>query len=250
MLAAIRPRDHLTWYKVLLINELLADHQWEWVVWLDADAVVVRPEVTVEALATRRSDDSSGSKAERKSDGDRGGGGGGGGDGVSGAGGSSGGGSGDGGGWRYGVGHRNGPYGRGKSAAAGSHNERGKTTARDHRAGDGAAGVGHAAAAADDDDDDALDGVPHLVVGEDLTPTCKINAGVMIIRGSSWSRRLWADVWKCERWRTKPFHEQSSMIRWLKVNEPGFASAVPWHSWDGADVSGHRECGHVTIVSL
>ena len=245
MLAAIRPRDHLTWYKVLLINELLADPHWEWVLWIDADAVVVRPEMTVMDLAMRDNyskNMATGATSEpthARIDEDRADGGGAfgttaaidtadddGGD-VDGAGAGAGvgGGSTVDDGWHYCNGTRNGHYksdGAVSAGGSGGYNSGG--------------GGGHGT-----DGDKAGDVVPHLVVGEDLTPTCKINAGVMLIRGSEWSRRVWADVWACQRWRTKPFHEQSSLIRWLKVNEPGFASAVPWHSWDGASDDGHRE---------
>jgi hypothetical protein len=152
MLAAVHPRDHLTWFKVLEINRLLAEEpetaaaaaaaatRWEWVVWIDADATVVLPDVSLDTLLQKHH----------------------------------------------------------------------------------------------------VEGTTDLIIGEDVSPSCKVNAGVMLIRNTEWSRRLWADVWACPRWRTKAFHEQSAVCRWLKANEPGFGTGTPWYSWDGAPNTGHR----------
>eukprot|EP00038_Savillea_parva_P015715 m.221424 g.221424 ORF g.221424 m.221424 type:complete len:454 (+) comp31944_c0_seq1:51-1412(+) len=137
---AVSPRNHLTWYKVLQINTALreADNRWEWVVWIDADAIVVHPERTVDSFARQA--------------------------------------------------------------------------------------------------DLSVD----LILGEDVSPSCKVNAGVMLIRNTAFTRRMWTDIWACHRWHTKPFHEQSALCRWLRINDPGFGRAEPWYSWDGADDTGHR----------
>mmetsp|Transcript_35095 Transcript_35095/g.91818 ORF Transcript_35095/g.91818 Transcript_35095/m.91818 type:complete len:476 (+) Transcript_35095:80-1507(+) len=144
MAAAIRPRDHLTWYKVVLIQRALANPAWDWVVWIDADAVVVHHDVGIDRLIARGGDD------------------------------------------------------------------------------------------------------VDLIIGEDISPSCRVNAGVMLIRRSEWSRRVWADVWDCRRWQTKAFHEQSALCRWLKLHEEGFGAPAPWYSWDGAPAAGHRT--HKTLV--
>jgi hypothetical protein len=53
-----------------------------------------------------------------------------------------------------------------------------------------------------------------LVVGEDLTRACLLNAGVLVARVSAWSAALWADVWGCEqRWWDTPKHEQSALLK-------------------------------------
>lgn len=58
-----------------------------------------------------------------------------------------------------------------------------------------------------------------LIVAEDMTPCCLLNAGVLIIRCSPWSRALWSDLWS-QKWTMKyrdtPFYEQSALIRWLQ----------------------------------
>jgi hypothetical protein len=53
MVDLIRPRTHCSWYKVVLFNRLLQTLQGEkfkYLVWIDADACVVNPNVTIEAL--------------------------------------------------------------------------------------------------------------------------------------------------------------------------------------------------------
>lgn len=54
-----------------------------------------------------------------------------------------------------------------------------------------------------------------LVIGEDLTPACLLNAGVLLVRVSEWSLSLWSDVLDgpaAARFHRKPFHEQSVLI--------------------------------------
>lgn len=52
MLNAIHPRTHCTWYKVKLLLKLL-ELDYDYILWIDADAVVVNPSITVEELVTR-----------------------------------------------------------------------------------------------------------------------------------------------------------------------------------------------------
>ena len=73
-----------------------------------------------------------------------------------------------------------------------------------------------------------------LVVGEDLTRNCLLNAGVLLVRVSAWSAALWADVWECERrWWDTPKHEQSALLKALKARHEGLRQVVPFHSYAG-----------------
>ena len=63
MLLSIGPhKKHCTWYKVLLINQLLNDmvvlqqHKIQYIMWIDADALVINPEVRVEDIIKRGGD--------------------------------------------------------------------------------------------------------------------------------------------------------------------------------------------------
>eukprot|EP00041_Stephanoeca_diplocostata_P021529 m.502521 g.502521 ORF g.502521 m.502521 type:complete len:359 (+) comp21843_c0_seq6:1426-2502(+) len=88
-----------------------------------------------------------------------------------------------------------------------------------------------------------------LIVGEDMTPACLVNAGVLLIRNTDWSQRLWQDVWQSEqftKWHDKCFHEQSALCKWLKTHEEGFGSVVPWFSYKGGPKE--RNTKHVCVL--
>ena len=88
--------------------------------------------------------------------------------------------------------------------------------------------------------DDLLRGLPpdtQLVVGEDLAPCCRVNAGVLLVRVSEWSARLWADVWEAEASRSfhrRRYHEQSALERQLACRREGLEAWVgPYYSYRG-----------------
>lgn len=57
-----------------------------------------------------------------------------------------------------------------------------------------------------------------LVIGEDLSSACLVNCGAMIIRATPWSESLWRQLWEgnlSRRFHSKPYHEQSALIRLL-----------------------------------
>jgi hypothetical protein len=127
MMDAIHPRGHGTWFKVALINRLLAQQQqqqavaYTHIMWVDADAVVVNFSKSVSELLAK-------------------------------------------------------------------------------------------AAGAD------------LVIAEDMTPNCLVNAGVMLIRCSAWSRALWGDLWHedwVRRYWTQQPYEQAALLRWLDTHQEG-----------------------------
>lgn len=65
-----------------------------------------------------------------------------------------------------------------------------------------------------------------LIISEDLTACCKINCGVMILKNSEWTRRVWKEVWEFEKWHCSPFYEQATLSRWLDKNEPQYRQLV------------------------
>ena len=54
-----------------------------------------------------------------------------------------------------------------------------------------------------------------------LLSGCLINAGVMLIRVSEWSRTLWQEVWDCNKYDDVTFYEQSALIRRLRAKREG-----------------------------
>jgi hypothetical protein len=109
MMSAISPRTHCTWYKVLQIIALLRNPHNEWVVWLDADAVIIDHNKRLEELII---------KAMEKD----------------------------------------------------------------------------------------------LIISENMNNGALLNAGVLLIRNSQWSRDLWADVWTVSKYFDTYFYEKSALL--------------------------------------
>ena len=91
---------------------------------------------------------------------------------------------------------------------------------------------------------DLLQGLPtqiELVIGEDVTPCCLVNAGVFIARVSEWSAKLWRDVWSSNasrKFHNRRYHEQSSLLCQLERRGEGLDLVrPPFHSYNG----GHAE---------
>ena len=64
-----------------------------------------------------------------------------------------------------------------------------------------------------------------LLLGEDVGPTCLVNAGVFAVRVSEWSRQLWREVWSCSaaaRFHTRLYWEQVEISRLLSPS-PAFS---------------------------
>ncbi len=55
-----------------------------------------------------------------------------------------------------------------------------------------------------------------LIIAEDIHLGCPINAGVLLIKVSQWSRLLWKAVWECHKYDTKTYYEQSALVHVLK----------------------------------
>ena len=55
-----------------------------------------------------------------------------------------------------------------------------------------------------------------LIIAEDIHLGCPINAGVLLIKVSQWSRLLWKAVWDCHKYDTKTYYEQSALVHVLK----------------------------------
>ena len=93
-----------------------------------------------------------------------------------------------------------------------------------------------------------------LVVAEDMTPCCLLNAGVLIIRNSAWSRALWSELWTAQwakRYLDTPFYEQTALIRWLQAHCEDICAAVPggeasFHSYRGGPAV--KRTKHLCVV--
>ena len=81
--------------------------------------------------------------------------------------------------------------------------------------------------------DDLWAGVPstvELLIGEDVTPTCLVNAGVLCVHVSEWSLRFWHDVNAApasRKWFRSPQREQSALLKQLSVRGEGLDRLPP-----------------------
>jgi hypothetical protein len=149
MLGQIAPRMHVTWFKVLLLRDLLAQAKIRgisWVMWIDADAIVIEPSVRVL------------------------------------------------------------------------------------------------------EDIVASAGARELVIGEDMNPSCLINAGVMLVRVCAWSVALWDDVWASKRYWSVPFYEQSALIGALRARQEGLEAVRPFHSHVRGGPQGPKHFAHTCVL--
>jgi hypothetical protein len=154
MLDAIGPRKkHCTWYKVLMINQFLNDTEMinekklQYIMWIDADALVVDDNIAVENIIRRGGD-------------------------------------------------------------------------RD------------------------------LIIAENMHAGCLVNAGVLLIRISDWSRQLWKEVWECSKYDDVTFYEQSALMRRLRAKREGLdllLPGVPFHSYLPGAPKGVKLYAHVAV---
>jgi hypothetical protein len=89
-----------------------------------------------------------------------------------------------------------------------------------------------------------------LLLGEDVGPTCLINAGVFVVRVSEWSRQLWREVWSCNaavRFHTKLYWEQSVLHKVLRERGEGLERVKPFHSYMGGP-PGLKVFPHVCVL--
>lgn len=87
-----------------------------------------------------------------------------------------------------------------------------------------------------------------LIIAEDMNPGCLVNAGVLLIRVSEWSRMLWQKVWECNNYDTVTFYEQSALIRTLKGIREGLNHIIPFHSYLPNGPSGDKLFAHVCVL--
>ena len=90
-----------------------------------------------------------------------------------------------------------------------------------------------------------------LLIGEDVTPACLVNAGVLGVRVSAWSAALWSDVWgaaSSDKYRNRRYHEQSALLRQLERRGEGLSLVrAPFHSYVGGG-STPRIFPHVCVL--
>jgi hypothetical protein len=86
-----------------------------------------------------------------------------------------------------------------------------------------------------------------LIIAEDMSPCCLVNAGVMMIKVSQWSLSLWTDVWSCSQYFQRPFYEQAALIKCLKLRQEGLQLYTPFHTYLPGALTGDKVFQHVAV---
>ena len=72
-----------------------------------------------------------------------------------------------------------------------------------------------------------------LILAENMTKGNLLNAGVLLVKNSDWSRSLWAEVWHSKasaRYHHVYFYEQSALTRCLRLRGLGLEDILPFHT--------------------
>lgn len=148
MLDFIKPKAHCTWYKIRLITEMLEkEKSIDYLMWIDADAVVVKPEKPLTDIVA---------------------------------------------------------FGEGQE----------------------------------------------LIIGEDMSKSCLLNAGVFLVRNCEYSKKFFHDVWNTkqfDKYYTQPFYEQSALIWLLNKRQEGISGVKPFHFYMGGPTV--KQFPHVCVLA-
>lgn len=72
-----------------------------------------------------------------------------------------------------------------------------------------------------------------LILAENMNSGFLINAGVLIIKNSTWIRELLEEVWNCGKYFNQCFYEQSALLKAFKARKEGLLQISPFHSFEG-----------------
>ena len=83
---------------------------------------------------------------------------------------------------------------------------------------------------------------------------CLVNAGVMLVRVSEWSKQLWTEVWECNKYDNVTFYEQSALLQRLRAKREGLEMTSdrenqPFHSYLPGSFKGTKLFAHVSVLT-
>ena len=83
---------------------------------------------------------------------------------------------------------------------------------------------------------------------------CLVNAGVMLVRVSEWSKQLWPEVWECNKYDNVTFYEQSALLQRLRAKREGLEMTSdrenqPFHSYLPGSFKGTKHFAHVSVLT-
>jgi hypothetical protein len=89
-----------------------------------------------------------------------------------------------------------------------------------------------------------------LVIGEDTSPCCLVNSGVLAVRVCDWSAALWSETWECRKYFDVKFYEQSALIKCLKKRREGLELVSPFHSHVVGGPQADKLFPHVCVLHM
>ena len=88
-----------------------------------------------------------------------------------------------------------------------------------------------------------------LIIAEDSSKCCLINAGVILVRICEWSKNLWKDVWAMKKYFSCFFYEQSALVRCLHQRFEGLEDIIPFHSFSKGGSTVDKFFPHVLVLT-
>lgn len=89
-----------------------------------------------------------------------------------------------------------------------------------------------------------------LILSEDLTPACLINAGVLLFKRCEWTMTCLQQIWSSHQYRkyyNVYYYEQSAIISYLKRTKEGLDQVELFHSFNGGE--NLKLFAHVAVLS-
>ena len=88
-----------------------------------------------------------------------------------------------------------------------------------------------------------------LIIAEDVSICCPVNAGVFLLKYCEWSKTFLQEVWTCDKYDKVSFFEQSAIIRYLKLQGEGLNVLYkPFHSYIPGAFQGDKLFEHVAVL--
>lgn len=69
----------------------------------------------------------------------------------------------------------------------------------------------------------------------------------MLIKVNEWSKQLWGDIWKTHQYYSKPFFDQSALIKCLKTRHQGMHFVQPFHTFLRGSDQSDKFFPHVSV---
>jgi len=87
-----------------------------------------------------------------------------------------------------------------------------------------------------------------ILIAEDMNPCCLINAGVILIKNTDWSKECFKQVWNLDRYDNVKFYEQSALVKVLRLNGQNLEKHKIFHTYVTGGIKGDKVFDNVLVV--